>query len=180
MARQTQEQVEAEIAGLAGLSLEELRRRWEALYDNPAPRSLRRDLLIRAVAYQLQVKAFGGLSVATKRKLREIAAAAREGRFEPSLIGPRVKPGTRLIRMWQGETHTVHVLDDSGYEWNGAQYGSLSVIAKTITGTNWNGWTFFGVKRRPGRNKNASLEVRRAKAHRRPGAGLRDQDFANA
>ena len=149
MARQTREQVEAEIAGLAGLSLEALRGRWEALYGNPAPRSLRRDLLIRAVAYQLQVKAFGGLSAATRRKLREIAVAAREGRFEPALIGPRVKPGSRLIRVWQGETHSVLVLED-GFEWKGARYRSLSLIAKTITGTNWNGWTFFGVKQRNG------------------------------
>jgi hypothetical protein len=156
MARQTREQVEAEIAGLARLSLEELRRRWEALYGNPAPRSLRRDLLVRAVAYQIQVKAFGGLSAATRRKLREIAAAAREGRFEPALIGPRVKPGTRLIRVWQGETHSVLVLED-GFEWNGARYRSLSLIAKTITGTNWNGWTFFGVKQRSGGEGRDSL-----------------------
>ena len=146
MARQTQEQVEAEIAGLPALSLEALRARWRALYGNPAPRSLRRGLLIRAVAYQLQVKAFGGLSAATKRKLREIAVAAREGRFDPAVIGPRVKLGTRLIRVWQGETHRVLVLED-GFEWNGTRYRSLSLVAKTITGTNWNGWTFFGVKR---------------------------------
>jgi Protein of unknown function (DUF2924) len=140
--------------------------------------SLRRDFLIRAVAYQLQVKAFGGLSAATKRKLREIAAAAREGRFDPALIGPRVKPGTRLIRVWRGETHTVHVLED-GFEWNGSRYGSLSVIAKAISGTNWNGWVFFGVKRRPARNKNASLEVRRAKAQR-ASAAQSQEELANA
>ena len=163
MARVTQQRVEAEITGLPNFSLQALRERWEALYGNPAPRSLRRDLLIRAVAYQLQVKAFGGLSARTKRKLREIAVAAREGRFESALVAPRVKPGTRLIRVWQGETHSVLVLED-GFEWNGARHGSLSIIAKAITGTNWNGWTFFGVKRRPARNKNASLELRRAKA----------------
>ena len=146
MARPTQDQVEAEIAGLPALSLEALRERWRSLYGSPAPRSLRRGLLIRAVAYQLQVKAFGGLSAATKKKLREIAVAAREGRFDPAVIGPRVKPGTRLIRVWQGETHSVLVLDD-GFEWDGTRYRSLSLVAKTITGTNWNGWTFFGVKR---------------------------------
>jgi len=81
MACPTQEQVEAEIAGLPELRLEELRERWKVLYGNPAPRSLRRDLLMRAVAYQIQVKAFEGLLAATKRKLREIAAAARQGRF---------------------------------------------------------------------------------------------------
>src|SRR3954453_21716189 len=98
MARQTKEQVEVEIAGLPVLSLEALRGRWRALYGNPAPRSLRRGLLIRAVAYQLQVKAFGGLSAATKKKLRELAVAAREGRFDPAIIGRSVKLGTRL--MW--------------------------------------------------------------------------------
>ncbi len=99
MARLTKEAVEAEIAGLAGLGLGALRERWSALYGTPAPRSLRRDLLVRAIAYQLQAKAFGGLSPVTKRLLREIAAAAREGRSDASLIGPRVRPGTRLIRV---------------------------------------------------------------------------------
>src|SRR5918993_3845770 len=146
MACLTQQQVEPEIAGLPALSLNALRERWRVLYGNPAPRSLRRDLLMRAVAYQIQVKAFGGLSAATKRKLREIAAAAREGRFDASVVAPRVKPGTRLIRVWQGETHSVLVLED-GFDWKGTRYRSLSLIAKTITGTNWNGWTFFGVKR---------------------------------
>jgi hypothetical protein len=93
MTRLTRETVEAEIAGLAGLSLGALRERWSALYGNPAPPSLRRDLLVRAVAYQLQVKAFGGLSPVTKRLLREIAAAAREGRFDAAAIGPGSNPG---------------------------------------------------------------------------------------
>ena len=91
-----------------------------------------------------------------------------------------MKPDTRLICVWKGETHTVHVLDDGGFEWKGARYSSLSVIAKTITGTNWNGWAFFGVKRRPARNKNASLEVRRAKAHRQGSAAPGGQEVANA
>jgi hypothetical protein len=135
--------------GLPDLSLADLRERWEALYDTPAPRSLRRDLLIRAIAYQLQVRAHGGLSAATKRKLHEIAAAVREGTFEPALTEPRIRPGTRLIRVWQSETHIVFVHED-GFEWNGARHRSLSTIAKAITGTNWNGWTFFGVKRATG------------------------------
>jgi hypothetical protein len=156
MARLTKQQVETEIAGLAGLGLSALREHWEALYGAPAPRSLRRDLLIRAIAYQLQVKAFGGLSPVTKRVLREVAMAAREGRFDAAAIGPRVKPGTRLIRAWQGETHSVLVLED-GFEWNGARHRSLSVIAKAITGTNWNGWTFFGVKRSSGSEGRDSL-----------------------
>ena len=33
-----------------------------------------------------------------------------------------------------------------GFEWQGRPYESLSAIARAITGTLWNGWTFFGLK----------------------------------
>ena len=52
---------------------------------------------------------------------------------------PRIKPGTRLIRTWRNVTHEVMVLND-GFAWNGERHTSLSTIAKTITGTSWNGW----------------------------------------
>ena len=60
--------------------------------------------------------------------------------------GDRPIAGTRLIREWQGVEHTVTVLDD-GYEYQGRPYKSLSAIARAITGTRWNGWVFFGVRR---------------------------------
>jgi len=59
---------------------------------------------------------------------------------------PRIKPGTKLIRTWKKDTHEVMVLED-GIAWRGARYSSLSTIAKTITGTSWNGCAFFGLKR---------------------------------
>jgi hypothetical protein len=43
--------------------------------------------------------------------------------------------------------HAVTVLLD-GYEWQGRPYKSLSAIARAITGTPWNGLTFFGLKNR--------------------------------
>jgi hypothetical protein len=138
--------LEAEIARLSDLGLAELRARWTALYGRPAPRFFRSKLLVRALAYQMQVKAYGGLSEATKRRLREIAAAARDGTFDAAMTEPRIKPGTKLIRTWKNVTHEVMVLND-GFAWNGARHTSLSTIAKTITGTSWNGWTFFGLKR---------------------------------
>ncbi len=147
--------VEAEVALLAGLSKAALKERWRALFGRPAPAYMRQDLLMRGIAYQLQVGAYGGLSAAMKRRLTEIARAAREGTFEASMAGPRIRPGARLIRSWQGTTHSVLVQED-GFEWNGVRYRSLSTIAKAITGTTWNGWTFFGVKRRASRNKNAA------------------------
>ena len=91
------------------------------------------------------MKAFGGLSEATKQRLREIAAAARDGTFDAADLEPRIKPGTKLIRTWKKETHEVMALED-GFAWKGERYSSLSTIAKTITGTSWNGWKFFGLK----------------------------------
>src|SRR5258708_8712293 len=69
----------AEIGRLPALSLLELRARGKTLCGHPAPKALRRNFLARAVAYQMQVEAYGGLSVATKRRLREIANAVRTG-----------------------------------------------------------------------------------------------------
>jgi hypothetical protein len=141
------ETLEAEIASLPDLGLGELRARWLKLYGARAPKFFRRGLLVRAVAYQMQVKAYGGLSPATKRRLREIAEAVRNGDEDDLFSAPRIKPGTQLLRVWRDETHRVGVLPD-GFEWKGAKYGSLSAIAREITGTNWNGYAFFGLKRR--------------------------------
>jgi len=141
--------IEAEVAALGGLDLAQLRQRWESLFGNPPPKSLRHAFLVRACAYGIQVKAFGGLSAATGKRLRAIAEAARTKTALPaSSASRRIKPGTRLVRAWGGETHTVTVLADGAFEWNGSRYRSLSAIARAITGTNWNGHTFFGLKKR--------------------------------
>jgi hypothetical protein len=147
--------LETEIGRLPSLSLFELRNRWKALFGHPAPKSLRRNFLARAVAYQMQVEAYGGLSVATKRRLREIANAVRTGDANAMLGSGRIKPGTQMIRQWQDTTHTVTALAE-GFEWNGRTYKSLSAVANAITGTNWNGFSFFGIKRAPSGNKNAA------------------------
>jgi Protein of unknown function (DUF2924) len=141
------EALEAEIARLPALGLGELRARWRKLYGAPAPKFFRRELLMRAVAYQMRVKVYGGLSPATKRRLREIVEAVRNGNGDDLFSAPRIKPGTQLLRVWQDETHRVTALPE-GFEWKGAKYGSLSAIAREITGTNWNGYAFFGLKRR--------------------------------
>ena len=147
--------LEAEIRRLPNLSLLELRHRWKTLFGHPAPKSLRRTFLARAVAYQMQVEAYGGLSVATKRRLLEIAHAVRNGDANAMLGSGRIKPGTQMIRQWQDTTHTVTALVE-GFEWNGRNYKSLSAVANAITGTNWNGFAFFGIKRAASGNKNAS------------------------
>src|SRR3984893_18809167 len=147
--------LETEIGRLPALSLLELRNRWKTLFGHSAPKSLRRNFLARAVAYQMQVEAKGGLSVATKRRLREIANGVRNGDTNAMLGSRRIRPGTQMIRQWQNTTHTVTALAE-GFEWNGRTYKSLSAVANAISGANWNGFVFFGIKRAPSGNKNAS------------------------
>jgi plastocyanin len=173
--------LEIEIGRLPDLNLLELRLRWKTLFAHPAPKSLRRNFLARAVAYQMQVEAYGGLSTATKRRLREIATAVRNGDANAVPGSVRIKPGTQMIRQWQNTTHTVTTLAE-GFEWNGCTYKSLSAVANAITGTNWNGFAFFGIKRVPSSNKNAAGPRRKklsslveAEAVPSPDRGVRDR-----
>ncbi|MCI0431136.1 MAG: DUF2924 domain-containing protein [Rhodospirillales bacterium] len=63
-------------------------------------------------------------------------------------VAPRLKPGTRLLWRWGGETHQVTVLEQ-GFEYRGTTYGSLSEIARAITGSRWSGPAFFGLRKKP-------------------------------
>ena len=141
------ESLEAEIAALRGMNGAQLRAKWRiALKQDPPPR-LRKPLLVPLLAYKLQEKAYGGLKPEVKRRLRELAASFTR---DPQKAGVRlkdsirIKPGTRLIRDWKGQSHQVTVLE-VGFEYNGEHYKSLSVIARKITGTRWSGPLFFGL-----------------------------------
>jgi hypothetical protein len=132
--------VATEIAALATLSAPALRARWATTFGRPAPRRLSRQVLLRALAWQLQAARFGGLSASGRRRL------ADGGRAEqPARVVATLTPGTTLLRDWQGETHRVEVLAD-GFLWRGQRYRSLSVIATRITGTRWSGPRFFGLR----------------------------------
>ena len=98
-----------------------------------------------AIAYRLQEQALGGLRPELQRRLHRIAEQVRRGE-EPSVTAaPRLKPGTKLLREWQGHTYQVLVGDD-GFVWQQQHYRSLSQIAWAITGTSWSGPVFFGLK----------------------------------
>ena len=100
---------------------------------------------MRAVAYRMQELALGGLRPERQRRLRQIAQEFRETGSTRMRARPELKPGTRVIREWQGRTYEVLVLDD-GFSWQSTRYRSLSAIARTITGTPWSGPLFFGLK----------------------------------
>jgi hypothetical protein len=151
--------IEKKITSLRDLELSALRERWAEFYPQPAPVHLRREFLIKAIAYQMQARLFGGLKPETKRKLREIADSLREGKPDSFLTAPKIKPGTKLIRSWKGENHVVTALE-SGFAWKRKHYESLSEVARAITGTRWNGLLFFGVKRRTTKQSGARKDPR--------------------
>src|SRR5271169_6419136 len=133
------------LSRLPTLDLGELRQQWRGLYKTQAPPNLSRELLVRAVAYRIQELALGGLRLEPQRKLVRIAQQFRETGAATIRARPELKPGTRLLREWQGRTYEVLVLDD-GFAWQGARYCSLSAVARQITGTAWSGPLFFGLK----------------------------------
>jgi hypothetical protein len=128
------------------LDLPELRQEWTKLYGSPAPQRVSRDLLQRALAHRLQELAEGGLNKKIKRELLVSDAAIVGGQKTKATVTFELKPGTRLIRDWQGERHQVDVLQ-VGYGHRGAHYKSLSQVARAITGTRWSGPLFFGLRK---------------------------------
>ena len=139
-------EVERQIAGLANRSMPDLRVAWRQLHHTGPPLGLSRDLLMRALANQLQERSYGGLSRALRRRLRSLARASENGAMavDPGLV---LKTGTTLVRQWRGRTHTVLVHQD-GFEHEGQRYRSLTAIAERITEAHWSGPRFFGLTRR--------------------------------
>jgi len=139
------EKISAEIATLASLDLKDLKSRWRALYDTEPPARISRELLTRAISYRLQEREFGGLAPATHRLLERVAADLSSHRARPNLAR-KAAPGTLLIREWRGKAHQVTVHND-GIGYRGKSYGSLSEVARLITGTRWSGPLFFGLRK---------------------------------
>jgi hypothetical protein len=139
-------EIERQIAGLANRSTQDLRVAWRQLHHTGPPLGLSRDLLIRALAHQLQEQSYGGMSRALRRHLQSLAGASEKATMavDPGLV---LKVGTTLVRQWRGHTHTVHVHKD-GYEHEGQRYRSLTAIAERITEAHWSGPRFFGLTRR--------------------------------
>jgi hypothetical protein len=148
----------AEIAALGDLDLHGLRLRWRRLFRKPAPPHLPRYLLVRVIAYRIQANAYGDLDRETVRYLDRIARERENRRASgelrrtkaPPPIPPvpekhSLKSGTILVREHEGVLHKVTVVN-GGFTWNETTYRSLSEIARAITGTNWNGPRFFGLR----------------------------------
>jgi Protein of unknown function (DUF2924) len=135
--------ISAQIAELRAYSRQQLLDLWQALHRRAAPPGIRRELMIPFLAYKIQENAYGGLKASTRAELRRIARDLEKSNTSSKVrIRSRIKSGTRIVRQWRGETHEV-VVTETGYEYAGSSYRSLSPIARKITGARWSGPAFF-------------------------------------
>ncbi|GAA3903923.1 hypothetical protein GCM10022276_23210 [Sphingomonas limnosediminicola] len=140
--------LELQLAELSGMSPAQLRARWRDCWRKPAP-DIGPDQLRRGIAWKLQSRIYGDVPRHIKRELECTADRLRRGEEPLSTKRPSLKPGTRLVRSWQGRVHRVLVLGD-GYEHDGRRFSSLTQVATAITGTHCSGPNFFGLKKRNG------------------------------
>ncbi len=154
----------AQIQALRGMTVAELREMHLELFGTET-RSHHKNQLFKRLAWRIQELEYGGLSERAKRRAEEIAddldarilppRKPKNGNGSPyevlpvqvSPAGLHPAPGTILTREYRGEVHQVTVLE-KGFEYDGKVYRSLSGIARAITGTQWNGYLFFGLKKR--------------------------------
>lgn len=121
---------------------------WQATFGRPIPATMRQPLAAQVLLFHAQETATGGLPAHVEAYLASLLPS-RRGRAALPDTPRRLRPGTRLLRTWRGETYVVNVAE-SGFLYEGQNYRSLSVIAREITGTPWSGPAFFGLKSRPG------------------------------
>lgn len=130
--------IEQELARIAAMSTGDLRGLWQTTFGSQPPVAFSRDLLVRAITYDMQVRASGDMSPMTARLLRSMSKPGSEPQRQ-------VKSGSVIVREHKGVLHEVLVIP-GGFCWQGKTYDSLSAIARKITGVSWNGPRFFGLR----------------------------------
>ena len=145
----------SQVTELAGLSVEQLKEKWRLLYA-AEPCNCQKSYLVKRLAYRIQELLFTGLSESARATLRDAVRDGSDG--APDRL-PRRKPrpdelaiGTRIVREWRGGRYEVTVVH-GGFEYEGRMYRSLTAITKVITGSHWNGPNFFGLRKKPGKER---------------------------
>ena len=123
--------VPARLAALPNADIRDLKLQWRSLFGTEPPPYNRR-FLEKRIAYRIQELAYGGLKPETIARLEALGEQIDGGNITLRRIRQDQRPiaGTRLVREYQGRP-----------------YQSLSAIARAITGTRWNGWVFFGLRK---------------------------------
>ena len=136
--------IQAHWVELSDLDRSALRVAWREAFSNAPPHFLSMIFMRKALIWHDQCRRFGGLSPDLKRALNSSVAGK-----SVRATAPAIRPGTQLVREWNGRRYQVDV-GDNGYVMNGERFKSLSAIALHITGTSWSGPRFFGLNGRSG------------------------------
>ena len=141
------DRLSSDLANLEWFDATELIATWERHLTQKVPDHLPRAILARLLSYQLQVQLHGSLSKRSVTYLKTIEADLVAGRKveTPPIEQKQMRLGTQIVREYEGVLHRVMVVE-GGFAWEGRTYPSLSAVAKAITGTNWNGYRFFGLR----------------------------------
>jgi len=128
------------VSNLKTVSRETLIKLWQKTYHTEPPKGISRRMLEHAAAYYIQSNNLGGLSQKIKLKLKRHSSSA------PTKLPPNdISNGTLFVREWNGTVHHVEAVDGK-FMWKENLYGSLSEVARLITGTRWSGPRFFGLR----------------------------------
>jgi len=145
----TKTSVLRQLATLQSMSLDQIREKWLDLYGTEPPQ-YKKQFLVKRLAHQIQELFYGGLSEQAKSHLKKVAETdpvatvickiPEERKSQEAILS-----GTRFVRIWNDQRYEV-IARESGFEYDGRIFRSLSAIAREITGTRWNGKIFFGLK----------------------------------
>jgi len=126
----------------------ELHACWERL-EGTKPPNIPIGLLRLLYAQLVREHAYGGVPGWILAEFDRVLLESRKPREKKRVDSVRrsLSVGTRLVREWNGKTVSVEVRQE-GYLYADRLYGSLSEIARVVTGTHWSGPRFFGIKRR--------------------------------
>jgi len=150
--------VENKITAITKLDAAELQKAYKKLFPEKSKFSHNRRYLIRKIYHRLQELEYGGISERAQRRIKELIE-----KYDPinnKAVRPNMDalnqnfsnrpyrdkrlpiPGSRIIRMYKGRKLEIKVLE-SGFEYDGKIYKSLSAVTHVITGSNWNAFDFF-------------------------------------
>ncbi len=133
-------------ADITSLNLDEIRTLWARYWGYSPPHYLGRRMLEDSIAFKIREQNGQGLTPVQQRQLKDLVTLYKRDPDSFETYHDNLKPGTRLVRTYKGKRHTVEITS-SGYLYNDLIYNSLSKVAQEITGTSWNGWVFFGLKK---------------------------------
>jgi len=127
--------LERQLEELLWLTPLQLRGRWHALFAHRAPTSISAQKIARAIAFRLQANHYGVEDTLIPARRVSQVSALTDGVGAPIM----------LRRFWKGQDHEV-MREGDAFLYRGKTYRSISAVARAITGTRWNGWSFFGLK----------------------------------